>query len=77
MNFHEYVLQIEVDWEQLERSWRLSPSERVERLRHARELALGLIRGRVAQDHPDLAWNELNLKVIEEVERAKKLTRRR
>ena len=36
----------------------------------ARELAVGLIRGRLARLYPDLAPRELNLKLLEELERA-------
>jgi hypothetical protein len=36
----------------------------------ARELAVGLIRGRLRRQFPDLPLPKLNLKVLEELERA-------
>ena len=36
----------------------------------ARELAVGLIRGRLHKQYPDLSPRALNLKVLEEIERA-------
>jgi hypothetical protein len=40
----------------------------------ARELAVSLIRGRLRRQYPDLSHSELNLKVLEEIERAKKIS---
>jgi hypothetical protein len=36
----------------------------------ARELVVGLIRGRLRRQHPDLSLREINLKVLEEIARA-------
>jgi hypothetical protein len=37
----------------------------------ARALAVGLIRGRLRRRYPDLSSREINLKVLEEIERAR------
>ncbi len=49
----------------------LSSGQRLQRMLDARELAVGLIRGRLRRQHPHLSPNELNLKVLEEIERVK------
>lgn len=48
----------------------LPPHRRVRVMLEARELAVGLIRGRLRRRYPDLSQAALNLKVIEEVSRA-------
>jgi hypothetical protein len=53
---------------------RLSPGGRIQVMLDARELAVGLIRGRLRRQYPDLSPRELNLKVLEELDRAKSLT---
>jgi hypothetical protein len=58
-----------VDMAQLRLLARLSPGQRIQRLLDARELAVGLIRGRLRRRYPDLSPRELNLKVLEEIER--------
>lgn len=65
-----------VDIEQLKLSARLSPGRRWQRLLDARELAVGLIRGRLRRRYPGLPSSELNLKVLEEIERVQRLTAR-
>lgn len=50
---------------------RLSPGQRIQRMLDAREILVGLIRGRVRQDYPQLSLRELNLKVLEEIEDAR------
>ena len=45
----------------------LPPSRRVRVMLEARELAAGLIRGRLRRRYPDLSLAELNLKLLEEV----------
>lgn len=65
-----------VDIEQLKLSARLSPGRRWQRLLDARELAVGLIRGRLRRRYPNLSAGELNLKVLEEIERVQRLTPR-
>jgi len=59
-----------IDVEQMRLSARLTPGQRIQRMLDARELAVGLIRGRLRRRHPDLSARELNLKVLEEIERA-------
>ena len=56
-----------VDWEQLELVARLSPGQRIRLMLDARELAVGLIRGRLRRQYPELSSAEINLKLIEEV----------
>jgi len=65
-----------VDEEQLRLSARLTPGQRIQRMLDARELAVGLIRGRLRRRYPDLPSRELNLKVLEEIERAQGRSRR-
>ena len=61
-----------VDLEQV-RSWgRLTPGQRIQVMLDARELAVGLIRGRLRQRYADLSLGELNLKVLEEIARVQR-----
>jgi phage terminase Nu1 subunit (DNA packaging protein) len=60
-----------VDLEEVRRRGRLSPGQRIQTMLDARELAVGLIRGRLRRQYPDLSYRELNLKVLEEIARAK------
>lgn len=60
-----------IDEAQLRLTARLTPGQRIRRLLDARELAVGLIRGRLRRRYPHLATRQLNLKVLEEIERAK------
>lgn len=48
----------------------LAVGQRVRRLLNARSLAVGLIRGRLQRQYPDLDARALNLKVLEELARA-------
>ena len=61
-----------VDLEQMRLLARLSPGGRIQVMLDARELAVGLIRGRLRRQYPDLSPRELNLKVLEEIERGKR-----
>lgn len=61
-----------VDFTQMRLIGQLPPGERIRLMLEARELAVGLSRGRLRRQYPDLALSELNLKVLEEIERAKK-----
>ena len=61
-----------LDLEQMRLRGRLSPGRRVQALLDARELAVGLIRGRLRRQHPDLSPRELNLKVLEELARVQR-----
>lgn len=62
-----------IDIDQLRLVSTLSVSTRIQRLLDARELAVGLIRGRLRRQYPDLSSRELNLKVLQEIERAKSI----
>jgi hypothetical protein len=65
-----------VDEEQLRLSARLTAGQRIQRMLDARELAVGLIRGRLRRRYPHLPSRELNMKVLEEIERAQGTSRR-
>ena len=47
----------------------LTPGQRLQAMFDARYLLVGLIRGRLRQQHPELSDVELNLKMLEEIER--------
>jgi hypothetical protein len=51
---------------------RLSPAQRLQAMLAAREWVVGGIRGRLRRRYPDLSSHELNLKVLEEIERAER-----
>ena len=61
-----------VDLEQIRLLDRLPPERRIQVMLDARELAVGLIRGRLRRQHPHLSSREINLKVLEEVDRAER-----
>jgi hypothetical protein len=61
-----------VDLEQMRLLGRLSPGERIRVMLDARELAVGLIRGRLRRQYPDLSPRELNLKTLKELARAER-----
>jgi hypothetical protein len=50
----------------------LPPHQRIRLMLEARELAVGLIRGRLRQRYPDLSSRELGLKVLEEISRGER-----
>jgi len=54
----------------------LPVAKRVRVMLEARELAVGLIRGRLRRRYPDLSVEALNLKVLEEISRGEKRTTR-
>jgi hypothetical protein len=58
-----------IDWKEVERWARLSPGQRIQALLDARELAAGLIRGRLRRRYPDLDDVALNMKLLAELER--------
>jgi hypothetical protein len=62
-----------IDEEQFRLLCNLSPGQRIRVMLDARELAVGLIRGRLHGQYPDLSPCELNLKVLEEIERVKQI----
>jgi hypothetical protein len=59
-----------VDHEQIRILAKLPPHKRVRAMLDARELAVGLIRGRLRKRYPDLPISLLNMKVLEELARA-------
>jgi hypothetical protein len=61
-----------VDLEQMQWLGRLPAGRRVRVMLEARELAVGLIRGRLRRQYPDLSDQAINLKVLEEVARAER-----
>ena len=62
-----------VDIELLRIRSQLSPGRRLQAMLDAREMAVGLLRGRLRQQYTDLSNRELNLKVLEEIERARRV----
>lgn len=64
-----------VDMERLQQIARLSPANRIRLMLNARELAVGLIRGRLRRHYSDLSAVELNLKLLEELEYAETRSR--
>lgn len=61
-----------IDFVERQRWVSLSPAQRLETMLNARELAVGFIRGQLSKRYPNLAWPELNLKVLQEIERRDK-----
>lgn len=53
------------DMQQISLLRKLTPGQRIWLMVDARELAVGLIRGRLSQRYPDLPLEELNLKVLD------------
>jgi hypothetical protein len=62
-----------VDIELLHIRSKLSPGQRLQAMLDARELLVGLIRGRLHQQYPQLSTREINLKVLEEIDRAQQI----
>lgn len=54
----------------------LTPGQRLQAMFDARALLVGIIRGRLRQQYPDLPDSELNLKMLEEIERAQNVKSR-
>ena len=53
----------------------LSPGQRLQAMFDARALLVGIIRGRLRQQYPDLSETELNFMMLKEVERAQSVRR--
>lgn len=69
---HRNAFRSEITAREQVRMWaKLPPHKRVRAMLEARELAVGLIRGRLRRKYPDLSINVLNLKVLEELARAR------
>jgi len=49
----------------------LSPGQRLQAMLDARALLVGMIRGRLRTRYPNLPDSELNLRLLEEIERAR------
>ena len=62
-----------VDIDQIRLLSQIPAGKRIQAMLDARELAVGLIRGRLRRQHPDLSLRELNLKVLEEIERVQRI----
>ena len=60
-----------VDIEQMRLRASLSTARRIQVMLDARELAVGLMRGRLRKRFPDLSEREINLKLIEELSHAR------
>jgi hypothetical protein len=60
-----------VDREQLKLLLALPAHKRVRVMLDARELAVGMIRGRIRKKYPNLSLNMLNIKLLEELSRAR------
>jgi hypothetical protein len=58
-----------VDLDLMHLRGRLSPGQRLQAMLDARELAVGLMRGRLRRQYPDLSPREINLKVLDEIAR--------
>jgi len=65
-----------VDIELMRIRKRISPGRRLQAMLDARDMLVGLIRGRLRQRYPHLSDRELNLKVLEEIERAQEVAPR-
>jgi hypothetical protein len=50
---------------------KLTVSQRIQLMLDARDLAVGLIRGRLSKRHPNLPADQLNLKVLETLHHAR------
>ena len=50
----------------------LSPGQRLQAMLDARAVLVGIIRGRLRKRYPNLSNRELNLKILEEIERAQR-----
>lgn len=55
---------------------KLSPGQRLQAMLDARMVLVGFRRARLRRQYPDLSERDLNLKLLEEIERAKKLDAR-
>ncbi len=62
-----------VDIELLHIRSKLSPGQRILAMLDARELLVGLICGRLRQQYLHLAAKKINLKVLEEIDRAQQI----
>lgn len=56
-----------IDWPEFERWMQLTPGQRLYVARNARRRALGLMRGRLRRQHPDLSDAEITWKLLAEL----------
>jgi hypothetical protein len=52
---------------------KLSPGQRLQAALDARALLVGIIRGRLQNQYPNLDNHQINLKLLEEIERAQQI----
>ena len=52
-----------------------SPSQRIQSMLNARQFVFGIIRGRLRPLYPDISDEELTIKMFEEIERGKQLSK--
>ena len=64
------------DMELLRLRMALTPGQRLQAMFDARSLLVGIIRGRLRRQFPDIPDPELNLKMLEEIERAQNIKSR-
>jgi hypothetical protein len=65
-----------VDLELLRLRSKITPEKRLQSMLDTREILVGFIRSRLHTQYPDLTSRDLNLKVLEEIERAKQRSAR-
>lgn len=61
-----------VDLDAIRLTTNLTAGQRIQRLLDARELAVGLIRGRLRRRYSNLSSSELNLRVLKELAHAER-----
>lgn len=54
----------------------MTPGQRIYSMLQTRALLVGMKRGRLRRQYPDLTERELNLKLLEEIDHAKQIRRR-
>ena len=63
----------DIDFDLLHLRRTLTPSQRLQAMFDARDLIMAGIRARMRKKYPELSTAEINLKVLEHIERAKKI----
>ncbi len=63
---------IHIDLDLMRLKLGLTPGQRLVAMLDAHKFVVGLIRGRLMQERPELSAHEIGLLVIEEIERAKR-----
>ena len=61
-----------VDMDMIRLTLQMSVSQRIQRLLDTREFLVSMIRSRLRRRYPDLSERDLNLKVLEEIERVER-----